>query len=70
MTDWNQVAQTLKLHMKNKEPEVKVRDVVEWFNLSSTSMAEIYLTKLVEHGFLRRVENGSKSLYFVNWGKK
>lgn len=69
MPDWNEVANTLKLRMKNKEPEVKVRDVVEWFDLSSTSMADIYLTKLVERGFLRRVENGGKSLYFVNWGK-
>jgi len=47
-----------------------VREVQELFELSSTSRAELYLVELVERGFLRRVENGGKSLYFVNWGKK
>lgn len=68
--DWQSIANALKVHMKSKEPQVKVRDVMEWFDLSSTSRADYYLQKLVEHGFLRRVENGDKSLYFVNWGKK
>lgn len=70
MTDWNQIAQALKLHMKSKEPEVKVRDVQALFELSSTSRAEFYISELVQRGVLRRVDNGGKSLYFINWGKK
>lgn len=68
--DWNQIAKDLRLHMKRKEPQIKNADVRELFGLSSTGTADYYLTKLEELGFVRRVENGGKSLYFVNWGKK
>lgn len=70
MTDWKSISDALKVHMRNKEPQVKLRDVMQWFDLQSTSTADYYLQKLVERGFLRRIDNGGKSLYFVNWGKE
>ncbi len=70
MTDWQKIAQDLQLFMKRKEPQIKVRDVQELFNLSSTSSADYYLTKLEEIGAVRRVDNGKSSLWFLNLGKK
>lgn len=70
MTDWQKITQDLQLFMKRKEPQIKVRDVQELFNLASTSSAEYYLTRLEELGAVRRVENGKTSLWFLNWGKK
>jgi len=68
--DWSKIARDLQTYMKRKEPQIKNSDMRELFGLSSSSTADYYLTKLEEHGFIRRVENGGKSLYFVNWGKK
>jgi predicted MarR family transcription regulator len=70
MTDWNKVAQDLQLHMKRKEPQIKVRDVMQLFGLASTSSADYYLTKLEEIGAVRRVDNGKTSLWFLNWKKQ
>ena len=70
MTDWKSIADALKVHMRHKEPQVKLRDVMQWFDLQSTSTADYYLQKLVEAGFIRRIDNGGKSLYFINWEKK
>lgn len=65
--DWKEVAAIIKAQMSKKEPSLKVKDVAEWLGLSSTSVAYFYLLRLEDYGFVKRVENGSKSEWFWNW---
>lgn len=63
MNNWTIIASQLKDKMAEKEPEVKIRDVMRWFDLSSTSSAHYYLLKLEEHGAVRHV--GEK--WYLAW---
>lgn len=63
MNDWTQIASQLKDKMASKEPEIKIRDVMAWFSLSSTSSAYYYLLKLEEYGAVKHV----KDRWFLAW---
>lgn len=67
--DWKEIARVLKYHMAQQSPEIKIRDVQGWFDLSSTGHAEYYLTKLEEKGFVRSVIVGVYRKWFFDYGK-
>lgn len=67
MTDWQSVGETLKLKMANKQPEIRIRDVAEWFGLSSTSLAEYYLDRLHEIGVVKKVKVEKYHKWFLAW---
>ena len=67
MTDWKLVADELQKNMQDKQPEIKVRDVMRWFNLSSTSSAVYYLHKMQEMGYVKWVGNGNNGKWFLAW---
>lgn len=55
MNNWTQIANTLKEKMAEKEPEIKMRDMMEWFSLQSPSTASYYLLKLEEQGVVKHI---------------
>lgn len=55
MNDWSNIAQTLKDKMADKQPEIRVRDVMRWFSLSSTSGAIYYLEHLEKIGAVKHI---------------
>ena len=67
MVDWHTIGNELKSKMAEREPEIKVRDVMAWFNLSSTSHAEYYLDRLHEMGIVKRVKGDKYSRWFLAW---
>lgn len=63
MNNWTLIASQLKDKMAEKEPEIKIADVMEWFSLSSPSTAHYYLLHLEEYGAVKHI--GAK--WFLAW---
>lgn len=63
MNNWKLIASTLKEKMAEKEPEIKIRDMMKWFGLRSSSTAFYYLLRLEEQGVVRHV--GER--WFLAW---
>ena len=63
MNDWTQIAQVVKEKMAEKEPQISIRDVMNWFNLSSPSTADYYLKKLQEMGVVKWIAGR----WFLKW---
>ena len=54
MIDVNEAQAKLKAKMSGKQPEIKVRDVMLWFGLSSTSQANALLERMEAAGVVKR----------------
>ena len=65
MTNWNAIAETLKSKMDDKQPEIKMKDEMQWFGLASPSVAQYYLKKLEDMGIVRREQNGEYSKWYL-----
>lgn len=63
MNNWTLIASQLKEKMAEKEPEIKIRDVMNWFGLASTSSASYYLYELEEIGAVKHI--GEK--WYLAW---
>jgi len=55
MNNWTLIASTLKEKMAEKEPEIKIRYMMEWFDLYSESTAQYYLYQLEKAGVVKHV---------------
>lgn len=63
MKNWTLIADKLKDKMASKEPEIRIRDIMGWFDLSSPGTAHYYLLKLEEYGAVKHV----KDRWFLAW---
>ena len=54
MIDVDSAAVVLKKNMGNKQPEIKIRDVMTWFGLPSTSQAVALLERMEAAGVVKR----------------
>lgn len=63
MNNWTEIAETLHEKMAEKEPEIHLRDVMNWFDLASPSTADYYLWRLYEMGIVKRIAGK----WFLAW---
>lgn len=63
MDNLEEKAKTLRSEMAKKQPQIKIRDVMEMFGFSSESQATLLLWKLKERGVVKWVASGKGSNY-------
>jgi len=57
---WHKQHEILRATQAQKQPPLKVRDVMKVLDYNSTSSAEYALTKMLELGLVIWIENGEK----------